>query len=218
MIAYSRSGMLRMSLLPYACSWVPALPALLCCTCLQLHHPGNLAVQELETPLQLPFLAESGDPLVTLRAAAIVKEHWVYMFNLDESPATCDIMSPFACSYKAKVSAEGVGTMKTLSVKHVAWSRKLGKDFLPKSLLNNRFYARSKIAVILKQDDKYFSCTPQLSRSGPMASLLPAVQQQLGLSFVPMEFVPDERPSSAQQQQASKRKKGGKRKASGEAS
>ncbi|KAL0043196.1 hypothetical protein WJX82_005868 [Trebouxia sp. C0006] len=30
-----------------------------------------------------------------------------------------------------------------------------------------------------------------------------------------MEFVPDERPSSAQQQQASKRKKGGKRKASG---
>ncbi len=110
--------MLRMSLLPYACSWVPALLALLCCTCFQLHHPWNLAVQELETPLQLPFLAESGDSLVTLRAAAIVKEHWVYMFNLDESPATCDIMSPFACSYKAKVSAEGVGTMKTLSVKH----------------------------------------------------------------------------------------------------
>ena len=82
-------------------------------------------MQDLETPLQLPFLAESGDPLVTLRAAAIVKEHWVYMFNLDESPATCDILSPFACSYKAKVSAEGVGTMKTLSVKHVAWSRKL---------------------------------------------------------------------------------------------
>ena len=108
--------------------------------------------------------------------------------------------------------------MKTLSVKHVAWSRKLGKDFLPKGLLNNRFYARSKTAVILKQDDKYFSCTPQLSRSGPMASLLPAVQEQLGLSFVPMEFVSDERPSSAQQQQASKRKKGGKRKASGEIS
>ncbi len=174
-------------------------------------------MQELETPLQSPFLAESGDPLVTLRAAAIVKEHWIYMFNLDESPATCDILSPFACSYKAKVSAEG-GSQKTLSVKHVAWSRKLGKDFLPKSLLNNRFYARSKIAVILKQDDNYFSCTPQLSRSGPMASLLPAVQEQLGLSFVPMEFLPDERPSSAQQQQASKRKKGGKRKASGEAS
>ena len=56
----------------------------------QLQHPWNLAVQELETPLQLPFLAESGDPLVRLRAAAIVKEHWVYMFNLDESPATCD--------------------------------------------------------------------------------------------------------------------------------
>jgi len=126
--------------------------------------------------------------LVTLRAAAIVKEHWVYMFNLDESPATCDILSPFACSYKAKVSAEGVSTMKTLSVKHVAWSRKLGKDFLPKGLLKNRFYARSKTAVILKQDDKYFSCTPQLSRSGPMASLLPAVQEQLGLSFVPMDL------------------------------
>jgi len=120
-------------------------------------------MQELETLLQSPFLAESGDPLVTLRAAAIVKEHWIYMFNLDESPATCDILSPFACSYKAKVSAEG-GSQKTLSVKHVAWSRKLGKDFLPKSLLNNRFYARSKIAVILKQDDNYFSCTPQLSR------------------------------------------------------
>jgi len=143
-----------------ACSSVLHLPP-------QLHHPWNLAVQELETPLQLPFLAESGDPLVTLRAAAIVKEHWIYMFNLDESPATCDILSPFACSYKAKVSAEGVSTMKTLSVKHVAWSRKLGKDFLPKGLLNNRFYARSKTAVILKQDDKYFSCTPQLSRSGP---------------------------------------------------
>jgi len=43
-----------------------------------------------------------------------------------------------------------------------------------------------------------------------MASLLPAVQEQLGLSFVPMEFIPDEKPSStsAQQQQASKRKKG----------
>jgi len=88
----------------------------------QLQHPWNLAVQELEAPLQLPFLAESGDPLVRLRAAAIVKEHWVYMFNLDESPATCDILSPFACSYKAKVSAEGVSTMKTLSVKHVACS------------------------------------------------------------------------------------------------
>ena len=144
----------------------------------QLHHPWNLAVQELETPLQLAFLADSGDPLVTLRAAAIVvKEHWIYMFNLDESPATCDILSPFACY---------------------------------------RFYARSKTAVILKQDDTYFSCTPQLSRSGPLASLLPAVQEQLGLSFVPTEFVPDERPSRAQQQQASKRKKGGKCKASGE--
>jgi len=65
---------------------------------------------------------------------------------------------------------------------------------LPKSLLN----ACSKIAVILKQNDTYLSCTPQLSKSGPMASLLPAVQEQLGLSFVPMEFVPDERPSSEQ--------------------
>ncbi len=130
-----------------ACSSVLHMPP-------QLPHPWNLAVQELETPLQLPFLAESGDPLVKLHAAAIVKEHWVYMFNLDESPATCDILSPFACSYKAKVSAEGVRTMKTLSVKHVAWSQKLGKDFLPKGLLNNRFYARSKTAVILKQTSR----------------------------------------------------------------
>ena len=29
-------------------------------------------------------------------------------------------------------------------------------------------------------------------------SLLPAVQEQLGLSFVPIQFVPDERPSSEQ--------------------
>ncbi|DBA98137.1 TPA: hypothetical protein ACH3X1_014756 [Trebouxia sp. C0004] len=64
---------------------------------------GSELLQELKTPLQLPFLAESGDFLVTLRAAAIVKEHWIHMFNLDESPATCDIMSPFACSYKAFV-------------------------------------------------------------------------------------------------------------------
>lgn len=81
-----------------------------------------MAVQELETPPQLLFLAESADPLVTMRAAAIVKEHWIYMFNLDESSATCDILSPFACSYKAKVSAEGVSTIKTLSVKHIAAS------------------------------------------------------------------------------------------------
>ena len=75
-----------------------------------------------------------------------------------------------------------------------------------------------KIAVILKQDNIYFLCARQLSRSGPMASLLPAVQEQLGLSFVPLELIPDEKPSSAQQQQASKRKTGGKRRASGKAS
>jgi len=71
----------------------------LCCPCLQPQHPWYLAVQDLETQFQSSILADFDGLLVSLRAAVIVKEQWIYVCNLDESPAACDIFSPFACSY-----------------------------------------------------------------------------------------------------------------------
>ena len=205
-----------MSLIPFVYSWVPALPALLCCTCLQLHHPWNLAMQELETPLQSPFLLSLEirwlrcvlQPLS--RSIGCSCSTWMSLLQLVTS------CHPLHAHTRPGV-CRGWLTENSLC-QACSMVSKAGQGFLPKRLLNNRFCARNKISVILKQDDNYFSRTPQLSRSGPMASLLPALQEQLGLSCVPMKFLPDERPSSAQQQQASKRKKGGKRNASGDAS
>ena len=157
-----------------------------------------------------PFLLRLMGPMAALRAAAVVTRHFVYLLDLDDSPATCAVLTPFACPYKAQPSSS-CGSQQPVTVEAAAWSLQLGRDFLPSDLLESSAYARNKVAFIFKQDDVFHSCTPDSKSAAPPSSL----QEQLGLSFLPVQFVPQLQTKSME---SMKGRRAGKRKAAGRAS
>ena len=157
-----------------------------------------------------PFLLRLMGPMAALRAAAVVTRHFVYLLDLDDSPATCAVLTPFACPYKAQPSSS-CGSQQPVTVEGAAWARELGRDFLPKDLLDSSAYARNKVVVILKQDGIFHSCTLEPKSTAPQSSW----QEELGLSFLPVQFVPQQQIKSVD---SMKGRKAGKRKAAGRAS
>ena len=87
-------------------------------------------------------------------------QYFEYLLALNEVPATCAVLIPFACTYKAKPSCS-CGSHQPITVEGAAWSRQLGRDFMPKDLLNSSAYARSQAVLILQKDNIFHSCTPE---------------------------------------------------------
>ena len=50
------------------------------------------------------------------------------------------------------------GTKKARAINGAAWSPILGKDVLPKDLMDSNMYERKKMAVLLKTGNKYHGC------------------------------------------------------------
>lgn len=129
------------------------------------------------------FVQNLPDPEVysQLRAAAIASQHTLYVFDLDDSPSVCNVFVPFAMKYRVN----SVQTKaKKQEVKTAYWSCTLGRDPLPKDILLSSMYRQNRVALVVKHNQKYFSCAKD--------SALPHVGQSqldlLGLKFVATQF------------------------------
>ena len=150
----------------YNCmGWEPHLTFASCDARLTYYHghSGSAAKQQQK---KSPFLLGLSGHMAALCAAAIVTQYFEYLLAWNEVPATCAVLIPFACTYKAKPSCS-CGSHQPITVEGAAWSRQLGRDFMPKDLLDSSAYARSQAVLILQKDDIFHSCTPEPYNTAP---------------------------------------------------
>ena len=137
-----------------------------------------------------------------LRRASIVAGQWLYLFDLDAALPQLSIFAPIPSSYKVTVDPNG--QRKSSQVKEAAWSRVLGRDALPSTLLYPALYATNNISVMLKRQHSYHIGTPSPDIA-TAPGLQPAQQRQLGLVFVATDFTKDAQHGQRQKQAGSKR-------------
>ena len=151
-----------------------------------------------ETPFIKGLDGELDGDLVSLRAAAIASQKWLYVFDLDAIIPTCHVLSPFASAFKVKGSYRENGTKKARAINGAAWSPILGKDVLPKDLMDSNMYERKKMAVLLKTGNKYHGCM----HKDDTDTTAPAELKAMAVTFVAVTCV---------QQQLRQYVKGGKK-------
>ena len=150
----------------------------------------NWAGLESEKPA---FLVSADDEDYMLRRAAIVTQQTLHVFDLDAKPPACKVFSHLSSTYKVKVVV--AGQSKTTSVKTAAWSLVLGKDPLPKAILFSRLYARSSIAVMLREKGclRIFNQRPDIA-TAPGLQYPSSDADRLSLAFGTVDYVQDQLP------------------------
>ena len=110
------------------------------------------------------------------------------MFDLDAIIPSCHVLSPFANAYKVKSSYRENGTKKARAIIGAAWSPILGKDVLPKDLMDSNMYDLKKMAVLLKTGNKYHSCI----HKDDTDTTTPAELKAMAVSFVVVTYIPEQ--------------------------
>ena len=147
-----------------------------------------MAAQAHAEALETTFIKGLDGDLVPLRAAAIASQYWLYVFDLDATIPACHVLSPFASAFKVKGSYRENGTKKARAINDAAWSPILGKDVLPKDMVDSNMYSRKKMAVLLKTGNKYHSCVHKADSD----TTAPADLKAMAVSFVAVTCIPQQ--------------------------
>lgn len=125
--------------------------------------------------------ATSAEPqAATLRAAAIVLEITVCVFNLDADPPRCDIYVDLRPPVKV---CKASGT-QVHCIEGPAWSIILGQHKLPRQLIGVGQQGRESVAILVQLKGGFFSCSPLPPISSqPAAETAEATFAALGITF-----------------------------------
>lgn len=130
-------------------------------------------------------LASADHHAATIRAAAIALDIAVYVFDLDATPACCNVY--FALRPPVKV-CKGSGTVFQ-RVEGCAWSLILGKDKLPCQLISLGQQGRKSVAVLVHASGVYHPCLPLPALSTqPAAEPADITFTALGISLQDVAF------------------------------
>ena len=142
-------------------------------------------MQDVAKHLEADGQASESD---VLRAAAIVKQRHIYVFDLDSEQPTCDVYPLLPQDHFKVLLPKPQGKKQAdVVIDQPAWSLTLGRDTLPQQLLLPRSYFTHNLIVLSKHNGSFSAYRERDNFTGS-AQLSEPLHEKLGLQFQPVRF------------------------------